>query len=254
MPPRAALAPRTATALRWPFGVALTAWSYMWRTTPMHRREHAGSVGDDAPPPIPADVDPAHVQRWEAGHGPLFHRRYAVRIADSALSAEQLMSELQADPNVAAPSAFATFRKVLGDGGAMRVGDEYVVRMPGPWDGPVRVIAVDGASYRMATLESHLEAGQIRAAAADNGPVVEFVVESWARSGDRLSELLHGRLHIAKEVQLHMWTSFLERVVALCHGRMEDGISITTWRVDERAPSNDAGERTRTSTAGATGS
>jgi hypothetical protein len=224
---------RWATTFRWPFGVALTAWSYMWRTTPIHRKEIAGSLAVDAPPPIPQAVETDRLQPWEEGHGTLYHRRYEVRITGSELSAEELMAALQHDPNAAAPSAFATFHKVRGDEGTMRVGDEYVVRMPGPWDGPVRVVEVDACSYRVATLESHLEAGQIRSSAYGDGPIVEFVVESWARSGDRLSDLLHRRLHIAKEVQLHMWTSFLERAVGLCRGRMEDGISITTWRVDD---------------------
>ena len=31
-----------------------------------------------------------------------------------------------------------------------------VVRMPGPWDGPVRVIAEDECSFRLATLAGHL--------------------------------------------------------------------------------------------------
>ena len=43
----------------------------------------------------------------------------------------------------------------------MEVGDEYVVRMPGPWDGPVRVVEVTPTSFRLATLDGHLEAGQI---------------------------------------------------------------------------------------------
>jgi hypothetical protein len=233
VPSRPAFAGRWLTALSWPFGILLTGWSYTWRTTPMHRRELAGSLAEDAPPPLPPDADTGGVQRWETAHGVLYHRRYAVRICDSEISADRLMARIQSDPNTAAPSAFARFHKTHGDEGSMRVGDEYVVRMPGPWDGPVRVVEVDARSYRLATLESHLEAGQIRASATDDGPVLEFVVESWARSGDRLADLLHRRLPVAKEVQLHMWTSFLERVAALCRGRMEDGISITTWRVDD---------------------
>ena len=48
----------------------------------------------------------------------------------------------------------------------MAVGDEYVVRMPGPWDGPVRVVERTPTAFRFATLEGHLEAGQIRFARA----------------------------------------------------------------------------------------
>jgi hypothetical protein len=191
-------------------------------------------VADDADAPKRAPgTDTSRLQRWETGHGALFHRRYRVSIAGSSMSAEELMARVQADPNEAAPNAFVTFHKVQGADGTMRVGDEYRVRMPGPWDGPVRVVEVDARSYRMATLEAHLEAGQIRASAAADDPGLEFTVESWARSGDRLSELLHNRVGIAKEVQLHMWTSSLERVVRLSGGRMVDGISIATRRVDD---------------------
>ena len=42
--------------------------------------------------------------------------------------------------------------------------------------------------------------------------MLEFRIESWARAGDRLSNLLYDRLRMSKEVQLHMWTSVLERV------------------------------------------
>src|SRR5436305_429118 len=30
---------RWLTAATWPVGVGLTSWDYMWRSTPMHRRE-----------------------------------------------------------------------------------------------------------------------------------------------------------------------------------------------------------------------
>ena len=111
----------------------------------------------------------------------------------------------------------------------MRVGDEYVVRMPGPWDGPVRVVGVAPRSFRFATLAGHLEAGQIefRAAPAPEGGV-RFEIESWARSGDCLSNLLYHHLRMAKEVQLHMWTSFLERVARASGGRLTGGIEIDT--------------------------
>ena len=117
----------------------------------------------------------------------------------------------------------------------MRVGDEYVVRMPGPWDGPVRIVAVSPASFRFATLAGHLEAGEIefRALPAPDG--LRFEIESWARSADRLSDLLYHRLRMAKEIQLHMWTSFLERVAAASGGRLTGGIEIHTRRVEDRA-------------------
>jgi len=54
-------------------GIALTSWNYMWRTTPMHRSEEAGSA-DDLPPGLPQATVDDDVQRIEDGVGPLFHR------------------------------------------------------------------------------------------------------------------------------------------------------------------------------------
>jgi uncharacterized protein (UPF0548 family) len=88
------------------------------------------------------------------------------------------------------------------------------------------------SSFRFVTLDGHLEAGQIRFA-AERGDLLEFRIESWARAGDRLSNLLYHHLRMSKEVQLHMWTSMLERVAELAGGRLTGGIEIRTWRVDE---------------------
>ena len=204
----------------------------MWRTTPFHRGERAGSPTDDVAPPLPAGLSRDEIQGPDDGFGPLFHRSYRVRIRDPRMSASELMAQLQADPDAAAPGEFATFVKVRGGEGAMRVGDEFVVRMAGPWDGPVRVVDVTDASFRLVTLAGHLEAGQIEFTAADVDGGVAFCIESWARSADRLADLLYQHLRMAKEIQLHMWTSFLERVVEIAGGRLTGGISIDTRRVD----------------------
>jgi hypothetical protein len=126
----------------------------------------------------------------------------------------------------------ATFKKLSGDEGEMRVGDEYVVRMPGPWDGPVRVVERTPRSFRLATLDGHLEAGQIRFSAERDDGVLRFGIESWARSGDRFSDLLYDRARMAKEIQFHMWTSFLESVIAISGGKRDGGLRIHTRRVE----------------------
>ena len=73
-------------------------------------------------------------------------------------------------PDRIAPSEFATFQKLDVDG-PLALGDDYVVRMPGPWDGPVRVVAARPDGFRFATLRGHLEAGQIEfRARSDRGP------------------------------------------------------------------------------------
>jgi hypothetical protein len=144
----------------------------------------------------------------------------------------ELMEKLQADLNVASPTKFARFQRVLGEQGRLAVGDEYVVRMPGPWDGPVRVVDVSRCSFRFATLAGHLEAGQIEFRASSSEGELVFEIESWARSGSPLVNLLYHRLRMAKEVQAHMWISFLERVVRLAGGHMTGGIDLATERVE----------------------
>jgi uncharacterized protein (UPF0548 family) len=230
---RPSIGRRLAIAASWPVGVSLTAWHYMWRTTPLHRRQHSGREPDDLGPPLPPGVSRRDLQAADDGVGPLFHRRYVARIANPALGAEELVARITSDPNRAAPTQFARFVRARGARGEMRVGDEYVVRMPGPWNGPVRVVATTARSFRLATLQGHLEAGEIEFRAADDRGDVVFTIESWARSGDRLSRLLYQNLRMAKEVQLHMWTSFLERVARLAGGRLRGGIDIETRRVDE---------------------
>src|SRR5437763_5541656 len=181
----------------------------MWRSTPMHRRESVDSGTDGhLPPGLPADVDADEVIGPDAGHGPLFHRRYRTRIREARCSADDLWSLLTADLNQAAPTKFARFQKVDGEPDRLQRGDEYVVRMPGPWDGPVRVIDLQSRSFRLATLAGHLEAGQIEFLIADNG-LIQFEIESWARSADRLSNLRYHHVRLAKEVQRAMWISFL---------------------------------------------
>ena len=47
------------------------------------------------------------------------------------------------------------------------------------------------------------------------------------------ADLLYHRLRMAKEIQAHMWISFLEGVVKLSGGRMTGGVAINTERVEE---------------------
>jgi hypothetical protein len=46
-----------------------------------------------------------------------------------------------------------------------------------------------------------------------------------------MSAILHDRLRMAKEVQLHMWTSVVEKVADRSQGKLVGGIEIETRRV-----------------------
>jgi len=110
------------------------------------------------------------------------------------------------------------------------------VRMPGPWDGPVRVVAATPTSIRLATLRGHLEAGQIEFRARDlddGGGGVEIEIESWARAADRLSHVLYNRLRLAKEIQLNLWLETCLRLAALGGGHPRDGVHVDTRRIGD---------------------
>jgi hypothetical protein len=220
-----------ATTLTWPIGVTWTAWHYLWRILPVWRSEVAGTLESDCPPPIPPGVTAEGLQLPEHGSGPLFHRAYSGSIAGTAVSAEDVIAKVAANPNVVSPSRLARFKKTEGSDGEMRVGDEFVVRMPGPWDGPVRVIEKTPTSFRFGTLDRHLEAGQIEWRARDEDGFLHFAVESWSRAGDAVSAVMHDRLRMAKEVQLYMWTSIVERVAREVDGRLLNGVTVHTRRV-----------------------
>ncbi|NDU72024.1 DUF1990 family protein, partial [Actinomadura sp. DSM 109109] len=173
------------------------------------------------------------VQDPRQGFGPLYQRRYTVRISGSPLTAAELIERVCDDLNAASPVEVAVFDKTSGAPGDLAVSDEYVVHMPGPWNCPVRVVERTPVSFRFVTLRGHLEAGEIefRAARTPDGDLV-FTIESWARSGDRLAEALYERVGIAKEMQLHMWTHFCMRVAELSGGRPEGDVEVRTERAE----------------------
>lgn len=131
-------------------------------------------------------TDRSDVQRPRDGAGPLNHRIYRVYIRDSIVGADQLLESFRRDPNRSSPTSFATFVPDPRPEG-LSEGDTYEVKLPGPWDGPIHVRTVEPDRVRLETLCGHMEAGWIefRASATDN--VIDFTIESYARSGDPVS-------------------------------------------------------------------
>jgi len=218
---------RLRTVLGWPVGIAAVSWRYMWRTIPLHRSEEAGTRADLPSPAYGSGGFPDGLQPLDAGVGPMLHRSYGVRIAGTRMTPSALIDLVSSRLNQASPE-MAVFRKTRGARGTLRQGDEFVIRMPGPWDGPVRVVCRDEASFRLATLDGHLEAGEIEFRAEQDGDALHFEIESWARAGDRLSALLYNKLRLAKEIQLNMWSHFCVRAASLAGGRPQGGITIRT--------------------------
>lgn len=168
-----------------------------------------------------------------AGVGPLYHRRFEVRIRNATISAEELIDRLTADLNSAVPSE-ATLVRYLRRArpGDLRRGDRLLVDIPGPWNGSVRVLERGPAHFRLATLRRHMEAGQIAFRATDGPDDLRFEIEAWARPGNRIVNLLYTHLRLAKEIQFNMWARFCAQVAVLAGGEIVDGLHVLTRRVD----------------------
>lgn len=230
---RPATAERAVALLRYPWGLAVNTVRYLRHAADIERTETAGDASD-LPPELPGELVDAHLKAASEGDGPLLHRTFRVRVSGAGRDAAALIDHVTADLDRAAPSEVATFRKERGRTGEMRVGDEYRVRMPAPWDGPVRVVHRDRTSFRFATLDGHMEAGQIEFSARDAGAdELEFLIEAWSRPGDRPAAVAIDRLGVGKEIQLHMWTQFCLSVAGIAGGLRDGPVRVHTRRVTD---------------------
>jgi hypothetical protein len=226
-----------ARALPWLLAVAAAVFAgALWRRWAFPVRSRRRDVARVPRGPVPLPPDPpgrAPLQPPSEGAGPRFHRRYCVDVADPALGPEDLMALVGRDPDAFSPAEIARFEKTRGAEGRLAVGDEFLVRISSPWNGPVRVIACAPRSFTLGTLEGHLEAGQIRFAAGEHPSVpgaLRFTIESWARSRDGPVDLAYDKVGVAQKAQEAMWTFFCDRVATAAGGRKLGEIEVLTER------------------------
>lgn len=228
--------PRSSViAAQWTVGLVLVSWRYLWQITPLHRVERHGDPSTDAPPAIPVDQADDRVQLAEDGVGPFFHRLFRVEIVGAAVSASELMHDIVSDFGRFVPGEVITVRRTSGVDTALRLGDEFVIQMPGPWNGPVRVVAVTESVLRLATLRGHLEAGQVQFEACHEGTDLVFEIHAWARPSTSLVRWLYCVLRLAKEIQLNMWVRFCRAAAAQAGGGLNNGVWIQTHELPEHA-------------------
>lgn len=215
-------------------GAALATW--LWRRWgyPVRTEEREVPHAPDAPEvEKPEPPGRAPIQREEEGAGARFHRRYEVDVAETTKSPEELIACIGADIQHYVPDEIAVFDKTVGAPGGLAVGDEYYITIRSPWDGPVRVVEAEPTCFTLATLKGHLEAGQIRFAAAEHPTspgALRFSIESWARSRDGAVDFVYDELGLAKKAQQAMWTFFCERVAEDCGGHRDGDVRVLTER------------------------
>lgn len=221
---------RARSSLRWAAGGAVATARYLRRTTRVERHERTLPGADPGPADRPAPGDPSPLQRRADGVGASLRRRYAVRVRHPRLTAEEVIAAIARDPNLASPYELTRFVKTRGLLGEMEPGDEYVVWLPGPWNGPVRVADRTATSIRLVTLRGHMEAGEIEFRARGDGDALVFEIESAARSGSGGSWFVYALLRVGKEVQLHMWAQFCASVARVAGGEQDGPVTVETTR------------------------
>ncbi|MEU2376147.1 DUF1990 domain-containing protein [Streptomyces misionensis] len=224
--------PRPLTVLaRWLLGTVLVTWRYLWETTPLYRAGECEGDEQDRPPRIPPDAVDDTVQLAEDGFGPLFHRTFRVHIAGAGIDAARLVEQLCCHFEHFVPSEVVGIRVGELRAHGLHVADELLVEMPGPWNGPVRVVQRDRELLHLVTLRGHMEAGQVQFRARRDGDLLVFEIELWARAATRLVHVLYSHLRVAKEIQLNMWVRFCLSAVKASGGRLVDGVHIRTRRL-----------------------
>ena len=221
-------------------GAAAGVW--VWRRWGYGVEETEREVARVPEPPV-HDVPDAegNVQDESEGVGAHFHRQYQVDVARSSKTPAELVACIADDIQRFVPDEIAVFNKTVGPEGRLAVGDEYHIAIKSPWDGPVRVVEATPTRFTLATLDGHLEAGQIRFQAADHPRqpgALRFTIESWARSADEAVDWFYDTAGVAKAAQQAMWTFFCNRVAETCGGDTMGDVRVLTEREadDDRPP------------------
>ena len=166
------------------------------------------------------------------GTGPLLQRDYWAIINGCELAPEQIMRRVRAEFPRFAPEDLVQFSRPAPDETPLSVGDEMTVDIKSAGSCDVRVVAVDGRSLTLQTLDNHPEAGRITFGARHDaqGRTV-FRIRSRARANGPLNYL--GYELLGKRMQAQTWVAFIERVVAACGGRAVGDIRVQTREVPE---------------------
>lgn len=174
---------------------------------------------------------PAHT-----GSGAFFERRYWVDVQHPRQSAAELMQYIQCHVPDFSPDSLADFEKLKGAGPCLNVGDEFHIKILGPWNGEVRVTEVGDDYFELATLESHPEAGRIRFSLQPHASLpdtIRFEIHSWARSRDGLVAFTYDTLGMGRKVQQQTWETYCERVAAFTEGLPLGPVHVETVKQED---------------------
>jgi hypothetical protein len=182
---------------------------------------------------------PAHT-----GSGAYFERRYWVDVQRPRHTVADLLDHIKTHLPDYSPGLLADFEKTKGQTHTLTEGDEFAVKILGPWNGDVRVTNIMADGFELATLESHPEAGRICFSLRPHATLpdaLRFEIHSWARSRDGLVAFTYDTLGLGKRVQQQTWETFCQRVAERSGGLLLGPVQVETVRQDagETAVSHD---------------
>lgn len=182
---------------------------------------------------------PEREQPATQGTGPELERRYYLDLKRPQLGAAALMQRIQADVPAFSPETLADFEQRVGQPGSLRVGDEFYIRILGPWNGGVRVTEVGPTAFELITLEGHPEAGRIRFEVyqpEEQPDELRFEIHSRARARDGLVAFVYDTLGGGKLMQEATWVEFCRRVAVASGGEAQGPITVETTRYTPGQP------------------
>lgn len=167
------------------------------------------------------------------GSGPQLDRRYYIDVVRPRLGPVPLMAAVQADLPHFSPGLLADFEQTRGEAGSLKMGDEFHIKILGPWNGSVRVTEVGATFFELVTLEGHPEAGRIRfeTHALDGRPdALRFEIHSVARSRDGLVAFAYDTIGGGRLMQKATWAEFCQRAAQASGGQALGPVTIETTR------------------------
>lgn len=197
-----------ARAIGWAIGVPLATFRFLARRIPIERV-----------------ASPAE---WVADG--LVHRRVWIECERPQLSATRLLNIIAADPNVVVPTEVLQFHKTAGDPGQLVVGDRYLIRMAGPWDGPVIVAARDDNGVRLESCPGNPQQGHINFLVQDEGGRLRIEIASRYRPASRAFRALARFLPLVERMEIHTGGHILEMAAQLAGARPPQRIWLQTTR------------------------
>ena len=213
--------------LGWLLGAPLAVFRFLRREILVEQIDAAHPVA-----PLPAADPRASPSQTEPGLGPVAHHLYAATTRNPKLAPEQVLAIIAANPNVVAPTEVLRFERPRGTSSSLQKGDELLIRMAGPWNGPMRVTERGDDRLRLAAMPGHPQQGQIelRVRSRDgdrNGILIELQTREHAAG---LGFYLLQRTGLIQRMQSYTWAEILQNAARLAGGQPPDRITVQSWR------------------------